>query len=118
VPVAVVPAGAVDEDPRSRVALQRLVAGEIVTTADVGDGMLDLLPPGWQGVAFAADETTIPVHTGDRVAVVADGAVVVESAVVIDVGERSVTVGVPAADAAAAALAARAQTAALTLRRP
>jgi hypothetical protein len=118
VPVAVVPEGAVADDPRARVALQRLAPGEIVTTADVGDGMLQLLPPEWQGVAFVADETTIPLRIGNHVAVVADGVVVVATGVVIDVTERSVTVGVPAADAPPAALAARTQTAALTLRRP
>jgi hypothetical protein len=80
--------------------------------------MVALLPPGWQGVAFAADETTIRVRIGDRVGIVADGGVVVDAGVVIDVAARSVTVGVPATDAPAAALAARAQTAALTLTRP
>ena len=118
IPVAVVPAGAIGNDPRTRVALQRLAPGEIVTAADVGDGTLDLLPPGWQGVAFVADDTTIPLRIGNRVAVVADGVVVVPSGVVIDVSERSVTVGVPAGDAPSAALAVREQTAALTLRRP
>jgi hypothetical protein len=117
-PLALMPDGVVERDPVGAVALQRLAAGEIVTTADVGGGALELLPQSWQGVAFAADDTTIRLRIGDRVGVVADGVVVVESAVVIDVAERSVTVGVPSADAASAALAARAQTAALTLRRP
>jgi len=117
-PRAVVPDGAVDEDPAGAVAVQRLMPGEIVTATDVGDGSLALLPHGWQGVAFAADDTTIRVAAGDRVAVVADGVVVVSNGVVLSSAERSVTVGVPAEDAPAAALAARSQTAALTLRRP
>jgi hypothetical protein len=117
-PHAMVPAGAVAADPTGRLAVQRLTPDEVVTTADVGDGPLALLPHGWQGVAFSADETTIRVRAGDTVAVVADGVVVVTRGVVLATSDRSVTVGVPAADAPAAALASRTQSAALTLRRP
>jgi hypothetical protein len=118
VPVAFAPASAIGSDPAGATALQRLMPGEVVTTADIGDGPLELLPLGWEGVAFASDETTIEVSRGDHVAVVADGAVVVAEALVVAVAERSVTVAVPSADAPVAALAARSQTAALTLRRP
>jgi hypothetical protein len=118
VPVAFAPASAVRSDPAGATALQRLMPGEVVTIADVGDGPLELLPHGWEGVAFASDDTTIAVSLGDHVAVVADGAVVVADALVVAVAERSVTVAVPSADAPIAALAARSQTAALTLRRP
>jgi hypothetical protein len=117
-PRAMLPAGVIGADPTGAVALQRLMPDEVVTSADIGDGALALLPRGWEGVAFVADETTIRVHPGDTVAVVAEGVVVVSRGVVLAASDRSVTVGIPAADAPAAALAARAQTAALTLRRP
>jgi hypothetical protein len=118
VPVAVVPDDALQEPPASATAMQHVSRGEVLTVGDVGNGPFALLPAGWHGVAFAADDTTLRVGVGDHVSIVAEGATVVDHAVVVEVAERSVTVGVPAADAPAAALASRQQTAALTLHRP
>jgi hypothetical protein len=117
VPEAVVPAHAlVGEWPADAVAHHHLSAGEIVVGTDVGTGRLPLLAPTWRAVAIAADETTVAVMIGDRVDIVAGGAIVAQAGLVVDVQPAAAIVGVPAADAAALAMASLDHTAVLVLR--
>lgn len=117
-PAAVVVAGAATTDPTGRVAVQRVDEGEVIMVNDIGTGPLDLLPIDWHGVAIARDELSVGAAPGDRVSVVAAGVVLVDEAVVIAVDDLSLTIGVPAVDAAAVANAAHDRAAVLTLRRP
>lgn len=117
-PIAAVPADAVIEAPDHRSAVQHIGAGEIVTNADVGGGLLDALPTGWRAVAVVTDPARVPVDAGDHVAVYADGLVLADDGIVLDVADGTVTVAVPAEAAAAVSVAARNQTAVLAIRRP
>lgn len=119
-PRALVPAGALEELPIGRTAASPIVAGEAVVAARVApEGLSEvaaLVPPGWRAVAvpsasggFGADAP--PLDVGDRVDVLATfdtldldagdstTETVAEGALVVDVGDTSVTVAVPAADA-------------------
>lgn len=120
-PRAVVPPGALAEVPEGRTVTAPIVAGEAVVPARVApDGLSDvaaLLPPGWRAVAIPAAGGGFggdlpPLAAGDRVDVLAsfdtfdldDGStdpepagVVAEGALVVDVADGAVTVGVPAA---------------------
>lgn len=119
-PVAVVPAGALDEAPVGRTATAPIVAGEAVVAARVApEGLSEVaarLPPGWRAVAIPAAAGGFggdlpPLAIGDHVDVLAsfdtfdvrDGSsggepagVVAEAALVVDVSDTTVTVGVPA----------------------
>lgn len=122
-PRAVVPAGALAEVPDGRTVTAPIVAGEALASARIApDGLSDvaaLLPPGWRAVAIPAAGGGFggdlpPLAVGDHVDVLASvdafdldagaagaepGGVVAESALVVDVSESAVTVGVPAARA-------------------
>lgn len=115
-PIAAVSSAALADDPSGRVALQRVTAGEVLTAADVGDDVVDLLPGGWRGVALPVEVSTPAVHPGGTVDVVAAGVVLAERGRVVAVDEVSVTIAVPAAVAAAVADAALQRTAAIVLR--
>jgi hypothetical protein len=117
-PIAAVPAGAVTEPPGGRTAMQRITDGEPITIADVGDGLVDVLPDGWLAVAVVIPEAALPLRPGDHVAVYGAGATLADDAVVLDVGAASISIAVPAALAAAVGEAARLQVAVLALRRP
>jgi pilus assembly protein CpaB len=119
-PRAVVPPGAVAEAPLGATVTAVVLAGEALVSARLApDGLSEvaaLLPPGWRAVAIAAAGGGFggdlpPLAVGDRVDVLAgveafdvvDGstgpapaAVVAEGALVLDVGDAAVTVGVPA----------------------
>jgi hypothetical protein len=114
VPVAVVPVGALTQSPAGSVALQRIGAGEIVTSIDVSaNGRAGLIPPGW--VAFVVPASPEHFATGDHLAVYAGDQLVAAGLVVGD-GESELMIAIPAAaaPALAAALLADAVTLALT----
>lgn len=124
-PPAVVPEGALAEVPAGRTVAAPIVAGEAVVGARVApEGLSDvaaLLPPGWRAVAVpafggGAGGDHPPLAVGDRVDVLASvdtfdplahqsAEVVAEGALVVDVRDGSVTVGVPQRVAAAVAVA-------------
>ncbi len=114
VPVAVVPAGAIHDDPARTVARQRIGPGEIVTDDDVSvRGTAGLIPEGW--VAFAVPASSEHFATGDHLSVFS-GERLVATGLVVDEGESELMVAVPATAAStlAAALLADAVTLALT----
>ena len=123
-PPAVVPAAALDEPPVGRTVSAAIVAGEVVVAARVApdglSGVAALLPSGWRAVAVPAGgggfgSDLPPLAVGDRVDVLAGTAtfddvaldleVVAGAALVVDVTDTTVTVGVPAASAPAVAAA-------------
>ena len=73
VPQAVVPIGAVDREPSSMIARQRMSVGEIVTADDVAvGGTAGLIPAGWvafplpvAGGQFVAGDHVV-VYSGDQ----------------------------------------------------
>jgi Flp pilus assembly protein CpaB len=125
-PAALVPAGAAT-DPVGRVVAEPVVAGEVLLErrlAGGGDGMSALLGPGRRAVAVPLDAAPGGVTVGDRVdlyapttassaselAALARGAAggarrVASGALVVGVDERSATVSVTSAEAAATAQA-------------
>jgi hypothetical protein len=114
VPIAVVPPGAVPDIPVGTVALQRIGAGEIVTSTDVAaNAPAGLIPPGW--VAFAVPASGDHLSTGDHVDVYAADQFI-DAGLVVDVGESESMIAIPttAAPAMAAALLADAVTLALS----
>ena len=120
-PTAAVPAGALDEDPTGRTALQHVGDGEVVTDVDVGDGSdgpLALLPPRWEAVAVPTDPARLPAAPGDHVAIYSHGERLSADGIVLEALDGVVTVAVAPGDAAAVALAAREQSAVLSLRGP
>jgi len=104
------------------IVVQHVGADEIVTTHDVGDGILSLLPDGWLGLAVRSEPAPLPVAVGDVVAVLSSDTTVTDQAIVIDVdtdGSTAViTIGVPPEVAGAVAEASRLQLLTLALRRP
>ena len=104
-PLAALPSTAATGDPTGTMVLQHIGRGEVITSADVGS-VDDLLPPGWRGVAIAADDRTLRVSVGDRVDVIAMGRPIAMDGVVIEASPTVVVIGVPgdvAADVATAA---------------
>lgn len=129
-PRALLPASAPIADPVGRVALADLVPGDVVVAARVApDGLRGsraLLPRGRKALAVERGIATPMVRPGDRVDVVAtfdpgvagDGDptfAVARRALVIDVGDDSVTVAVTADEAPRVAYALAVGTVALVL---
>jgi hypothetical protein len=99
VPTAIVPQGALAADGSvDHVARQHVLAGEIVTEADVGpadaSGPLALVPPGWLAVAIVESPAS-GAEVGDRVQVAADGVVLSAEAVVVGYHDDATLVAVP-----------------------
>jgi Flp pilus assembly protein CpaB len=115
-PVAAVPARAMNDPPIGSVVRYPIAAGEAVLSKRIAPqglhGVAARVPEGDRAVAVPAAKTgRPPLEVGDQVDVMAvvatpdqpDGAVpvapLVEDAVVVDVGEESVSVAVPTAEA-------------------
>jgi hypothetical protein len=122
VPIAVVPPSAMTSMPADATAVQRVAAGEIVVTTDVVDatGPLALVPSGW--LAIDIPSTDDPLETarslfgvGDSAVVLADGSIVAERAIVVDVAPDGLAVAVPRDVAARVAQAANQRVAVLAL---
>ena len=97
VPVAVVPAGAVRENPAGTIARQRMGPGEIVTSDDVSTtGSAGLIPADW--VAFAVPVPGEHFATGDHLEVYS-GDRLVAAGVVVDESDSDLMVAIPAAAA-------------------
>lgn len=99
VPMAIVPQAALAADQGAvYVARQHVLAGEIVTEADVGStdasGPLALVPPGWLAVAFVESPAS-GAKVGDRVRVAADGVVLSAEALVVGRQDDATLVAVP-----------------------
>ena len=125
VPTAVVPQAALTELPAVATATQRLTAGEIVVDIDVADeeAPLALVPDGW--LAIDVPRTDEPLDAGralfdigDSAIVLADGSIVAEQAIVVDVAGDRLAVAVPRDVAAHVAQAANQRIAVLALGRP
>lgn len=117
VPLAMVPARALTGDlPADAVARQHVSRGEMLVEPDIVSGRLPLVPDGWRAVAIAADDTTLELAMGDRVDVVAGGAVLASDGVVVQVGAGAVTIGVAAEDAPSVAVAALDRSAVVVFR--
>lgn len=107
IPQALVPVTAVRSLPGQALARQRIAAGEVLVGLDIApdSGPLTLLPLGW--LAIGIDETNADrFHIGDSAALLAGGAIIAPAAVVVQVLDGSVVVGVPSAAAGAVADAA------------
>ena len=104
-PAALVPSGALDGAPVGRTVRMAFDRGEPITRARVApdgvDGVAALVPPGWRAIAVALGDASVPLEPGDQIDLIAtsvDGSVsgvVAEAALVVHVGERSVTVALP-----------------------
>jgi len=105
-PLAVVPAGAVDDDPDGAIARQRVGPGEIITATDLARGSPpgSLMPNGW--LAVPVDESTpAGAQVGDRVRLAADGVTIADDAIVVAMVDEVPLVAVPADLAPLVALA-------------
>lgn len=125
VPTAVVPPSALTTMPADATATQRLAAGEIVVSGDVvgARGPLALVPSGWLAIDIPRSDdpldTSRPLFTvGDSAVVLADGSIVAEEAIVVDVALDGLAVAVPRDDAARVAQAANQRLAVLALTAP
>lgn len=93
VPAAMVPAAAVGSSPANAKAVQRIDAGEIITTGDVSaGGTAGLVPAGW--VAFGVPSPAGRFSTGDHLRVYS-GEVLVASGIVVDSGDDALMVAIP-----------------------
>jgi hypothetical protein len=118
-PVAAVPDGALSalEGVDGLIAVQRVGAGEVITTFDAMAELDRLAPADWRTVAVSAGDGTVAVSPGDRVDVVADGVVLATDGIVVGadassdaaIGSRVVVVAVPAVNAPRVAAAAHDQ---------
>ena len=125
VPTAIVPPAALTIMPAAATATQRIAAGEIIVRVDVVDeqGPLALVPRGW--LAIDIPRTDDPLDTarqlfgiGDSAVVLADGSIIAEHAIVVDVTGDRLAVAVPRDVAARVAQAANQRAAVLALGRP
>ena len=121
-PAAVLPSGVAPgvDDAVGRTVVEVVEPGEVVLRAHLGPdglhGVAALVPPGWRALAVPVGPATLPLSVGDRVDLMAavDGTdgnattapsfVLSAKALVVAVGEQSVTVAVPADDAPRVAL--------------
>jgi len=108
-PSAIVPAAAVDgtTDVDDHIARQRVVAGEVITSADIAPrpGPLALVPDGWLAVAIIESPGS-GAGPGDRVDVVSEGISISESSIVVGHVDAATLVAAPADAAPLIALAA------------
>jgi hypothetical protein len=125
VPTAIVPPAALANMPAAATATQRIAAGEIIVRVDVVDeqGPLALVPRGW--LAIDVPRTDDPLDTvrqlfrvGDSAVVLADGSIIAEHAIIVDVTGDRLAVAVPRDVAARVAQAANQRVAVLALGRP
>jgi hypothetical protein len=123
VPAAIVPPSALAVMPIA--ATQRLAAGEIIVDIDVVDeqGPLALVPSGWLAidVPLADDPLDAPrplFDVGDSAVVLADGSIIADRALIVDVASDGLAVAVPRDVAARVAQAANQRVAVLALGRP
>ncbi len=108
-PLALIPSGAVVEDPEGRTIRADVVPGEVLVSTRLAGrgrgGPAALIPSGWRAMAIPVLDAPIPVQPGATVDVVASfdptlverdpSVVVAAGAVVVDVAEEAVTVAVP-----------------------
>ena len=123
VPVAIVPLGALGADTYGDDALlarQDVMAGEILTSADVGrsgyDGAAALLPDGWAAVPIV-ESPPLGAPIGARVQIASDGVVLAPDAIVAGYHDDVTLIAVPAAVAPMVAAGAEAGSVAVLLLR-
>jgi Flp pilus assembly protein CpaB len=134
-PRGLVPESALEAAPVGRTVVALVVPGEAVVSArlapDGVHGLAALVPRGSRAVAVPVGPDALHLKTGDLVDLLATlepaaaggsgnepTVVVAESAVVLEVGEQSVTVAVPAAAVSDVAYALASGTVTLALRGP
>lgn len=115
-PRALVPPSAANALNHGATARHAIAPGEIIVGIDVSanSGPLAQLPDNWLGVVID-DVDVAPFSIGDNAAVLAAGRVVAPRAVVIQINERAIVVGVPIDVAAAVADAANQHLASVAL---
>ena len=125
VPTAVVPPSAITTMPSDATATQHVAAGEIVVATDIveASGPLALVPRGWLAIDIPrtddVPDTSRPLFAvGDSAVVLADGSIVAEHGIVIDVVPGALAVAVPRDVAARVAQAATQRVAVLALTAP
>ena len=103
-PADAVPDAEPAASPLGRTARVDLVPGEVLLAARLGPrGLAALLPEGSRALAVPRAAGTPPLEPGQRVDLLADGAVVVTAASVLAVEDSGTTVAVPEATAPAVA---------------
>jgi len=122
VPVAIAPPSAVGAMPSAATATQRMAAGEIVVQSDLvsARGPLALAPSGWLVIDIPRsddplDTTRTLFERGDAAVVLADGSIVAEHAIVVDVAADALAVALPRDVAARVAQAANERVAVVAL---
>jgi len=93
-PIAMLPASALVALPLAATARHTIAAGEVLVSLDVtaDKGALSLLPDGWLAIVIDDDNAAL-FTVGDTVAVVAAGRVLTPNAVVVQLVEGGVVVG-------------------------
>ena len=96
IPIALKPPAALGTLPRGATARQRIEVGEVLVGLDIGhgDGPLALLPTNWLALVVESDNSPM-FSVGDSAVVLAGGHIIAADAIVIEVVERGVVVGVP-----------------------
>jgi len=113
-PAAMIPDGALTEWPVDAMLRQRVAAGEVLVDLDLATlpGPAALAEPGTAVVALS-DPLTRNLTIGLEVQIAADGLLIAEDGVVVDLVDDVVFVAVPTSDAATVAAAAHAGLASL-----
>jgi hypothetical protein len=124
VPRAVLPPSALTTLSPDATATQQVAAGEIVVHVDVANerGPLALVPSGWLAIDVPrpdhALDTARPLfEIGDSAVVLADGSIIADDAIIVDVAVDGLAVAVPREVAARVAQAANQRVAVLALGR-
>ena len=96
IPIALKPPAALGALPRGATARQRMAVGEVLVGLDVGpgDGPLAVLPDNWLALLVESDNSPM-FSIGDSAVVLAGGQIIAADAIVVEVTERGVVVGVP-----------------------
>ncbi|MEI7617016.1 MAG: SAF domain-containing protein [Actinomycetota bacterium] len=107
IPIALKPAAALSAMPDGATARQAIATGEVLVGHDIGqsNGPLALLPDHWLALVVESDNSPM-FSVGDSAVVLAGGQIIATDALVVDVIDGSVVVGVPSDAAGAVADAA------------
>ncbi len=96
IPIALKPPAALGALPSGATARQRIEVGEVLVGLDIGhgDGPLAMLPDNWLALVVESDNSPM-FSIGDSAVVLAGGQIIAADAIVIEVTDRGVVVGVP-----------------------
>jgi len=96
IPIALKPPAALGALPSGATARQRIEVGEVLVGLDIGhgDGPLAVLPDNWLALLVESDNSPM-FSIGDSAVVLAGGQIIAADAIVVEVTDRGVVVGVP-----------------------